>query len=69
MDINDVFIKCVEKWTENEFDDRVSLAMDRFNDWIKNFDEEEKDILCKILEKFNCKRKIASTCSKSSDVR
>lgn len=27
--------------------------MDRFNDWIKNFDEEEKDILCKILEKFN----------------
>lgn len=53
MDINDVFIKCVEKWTENEFDDRASLAMDRFNDWIKNFDEEEKDILCKILEKFN----------------
>lgn len=53
MNINDVFIKCVEKWAENELDDRINFAMDKFDDWIKDFDEEEKDILCKILEKFN----------------
>lgn len=28
MNINDVFIKCVEKWTENELDDRINFAMD-----------------------------------------
>ena len=48
MNINDVFIKCVEKWTENELDDRINFAMDKFDNWIKDFDEE-KDILCKIL--------------------
>lgn len=53
MNINDVFIKCVENWAENELDDRINFAMDKFDDWIKDFDEEEKDILCKILEKFN----------------
>lgn len=53
MNINDVFIKCVEKWAENELDDHINFAMDKFDDWIKDFDEEEKDILCKILEKFN----------------
>ena len=52
MNINDVLIKCVEKWTENELDDRINFAMDKFDNWIKDFDEE-KDILCKILEKFN----------------
>ena len=62
MNINDVFIKCVEKWAENELDDRINFAMDKFDDWIKEGNEndlgvlayeEEKDILCKILEKFN----------------
>ena len=43
MNINDVFIKCVEKWAENELDDRINFAMDKFDDWIKDFDEEEKD--------------------------
>ena len=28
MNINDVFIKCVEKWTENELDDRINFAME-----------------------------------------
>lgn len=45
MNINDVFIKCVEKWAENELDDRINFAMDKFDDWIKDFDEEEK-IFC-----------------------
>ena len=40
MNINDVFIKFVEKWAENELDDRINFDMDKFDDWIKDFDEE-----------------------------
>lgn len=49
MDINEVFINCVDKWTEKGFDDRVNQAIDNFEDWIQAFDEDERNILCEIL--------------------
>ena len=53
MDINEVFINCVDKWTEKGFDDRANQAIDNFEDWIQAFDEDERSILCEILEKFS----------------
>ena len=53
MDINEVFINCVYKWTEKGFDDRANQAIDNFEDWIQAFDEDERSILCEILEKFS----------------
>ena len=53
MDINEVFINCVDKWTEKGFDDRVNQAIDNFEDWIQAFDEDERNILCELLEKFS----------------
>lgn len=50
MDINEVFINCVDKWTEKGFDDRVNQAIDNFEDWIQAFDEDERNILCELLE-------------------
>lgn len=53
MDVEQIFMECIDKWAELEFDDRISMAIDRFDDWIKDFDDKEKNILCKLLRQFS----------------
>lgn len=53
MDIDKIFMECIDKWASIELDSRISMAIDKIDDWIKDFDEEEKDILCNLLRKFN----------------
>ena len=53
MDVYDVFVNRVDKWAEKEFDGRLNEALDRFDGWIKDFNEDEQDILAKLLQRFN----------------
>lgn len=53
MDINDVFIACADKWAKDELDDRISEALDMFDDWVSNFDQDEKELLIKLLQNFD----------------
>lgn len=53
MDINDVFIACTEKWAKDELDERINIALDNFDEWISNFEEEEKELLIKLLQNFD----------------
>lgn len=53
LDVNNVFADCVEKWAVKEFDVRINEAIDKFDDWIKDLEEDEQDILAELLEKFS----------------
>ncbi len=53
MDVRDIFVDCVDKWAKEEFDDRIDGAIDKFEEWISEFDEREREVLAKILPKFN----------------
>lgn len=53
MDVNEVFITCVDKWAKNEFDDRIDDAIDKFDGWICRLDDDERELLAKLLQKFN----------------
>lgn len=52
MDVNEVFITCADKWAKDGVDDRISDAIDKFEEWANNFDKNEREILAKILQKF-----------------
>lgn len=39
MDVNEVFITCVDIWAKDEFDDRIDNAIDQFDEWINNFNK------------------------------
>lgn len=53
MNVDEIFMECVDKWATTELDDRISQAIDKLNDWIKNFNDEEKSVLCNLLKKFS----------------
>lgn len=53
MDINDAFIACVDEWTKDELDERINFALDNFDKWISNFEEDEKKLLIKLLQNFD----------------
>lgn len=53
MDIYKIFKESIDKWSEKECDSRIEEAFDNFEDWIKNYDEEEKQILSELLRRFN----------------
>lgn len=53
MDVNEAFVSCVDKWASEEFDDRIDGAIDTFEEWISKFDEREKELLAKMLLKFD----------------
>ena len=53
MDIEDVFITCIEKWAIDEWDERIDIAVDNFSGWINNFEKEERNLLIKLLQRFN----------------
>lgn len=53
MDISEVFLSCVDTWAQEEFDDRIGNAIDKFEVWISNFDTDERELLVKLLQKFN----------------
>ncbi len=53
MEINDVFIDCVDEWAKEGLDERLNIAIDRFGEWIKDFDSIEKNLLITLLQKFN----------------
>lgn len=53
MDINDTFIACADKWAKDELDDRINFALDNFDEWISNYDKEEKELLVKLLQNFD----------------
>lgn len=53
MDINEAFISCVDMWAQDGVDERIDNAMDKFEEWINNFDKEESELLIKMLKKFN----------------
>ena len=53
MDINDTFIACADKWAKHELDDRINFALDNFDEWISNYDKEEKELLVKLLQDFD----------------
>lgn len=53
MDVNEVFITCADLWAKDGVDDRINNAVDQFEEWIKNFEKDEKELLAKLLPKFN----------------
>ena len=53
MDVNEAFVSCADKWASEEFDDRIDGAIDTFEEWISKFDEREKELLAKMLLKFD----------------
>lgn len=53
MDINDTFIVCADKWAKDGVDDRINFALDNFDEWISNYDKEEKELLVKLLQNFD----------------
>ena len=46
MDVNEVFITCVDIWAKDEFDDRIDNAIDQFDEWINNL-KQFKNIIFK----------------------
>lgn len=34
-------------------DDRINFALDNFDEWISNYDKEEKELLVKLLQNFD----------------
>lgn len=50
MNIEEVFIECVDRWATAQWDDRIDTAMDNFDTWIESFDEYEKKVLCNLLK-------------------
>ena len=53
MDINDTFIACADKWSKYELDEQINFALDNFDEWIGNYDKEEKELLVKLLQDFD----------------
>lgn len=53
MDIDDKFLKCVDRWAGTDIDDKINKAMDKFDLWIKSFDDLETKILMSLLDRFN----------------
>jgi len=53
MDINDIFIACADKWAKDELGGRINFALDNFDEWISNYDKEEKELLVKLLQNFD----------------
>lgn len=52
-DINKVFNSKIDKWSERGVDEKIECAMDRFEEWISGYNEEEKEILSKLISNFN----------------
>ena len=42
MDVNEVFITCVDIWAKDGFDDRIDNAIDQFDEWINNYSDTVK---------------------------
>jgi len=53
LDVDKIFMECIDKWASTELDDRISMAIDKIDDWMKDFDEDEKDILCNLMKRFS----------------
>lgn len=53
MDIYKAFEESVNRWAKKGFDNRIEKASDKFEGWIQNYDEEEKQIISKLIEKFD----------------
>lgn len=60
MDITDIFIECIDKWADEEIDERISYAMNNFEKWIEDLDKEELNILSETLKEFNYYSKASS---------
>lgn len=53
MDVDEVFMDRAEIWAKKGFDDCINSAIDIFEKWIINFDQNEREILAKLLQNFN----------------
>lgn len=53
MDIDDKFLKCVDRWVSPDIDDKINKAIDKFELWINSFDDFETEILMSLLDRFN----------------
>ena len=53
MDIDDKFLKCVDRWGSPYIDDKINKAIDKFELWINSFDDFETEILMSLLDRFN----------------
>ena len=53
MDIDDKFLKCVDRWESPYIDDKINKAIDKFELWINSFDDFETEILMSLLDRFN----------------
>ena len=52
MNIDEVFEERLEKWSLLGFDSKLDTAIDNIEEWTKNFNNKEIDILCELLKKF-----------------
>ena len=70
MNINDAFIDSLNRWAEKGCDSRIEEAVNKFDDWVKDFDEEEKIVLSEIILKFSyySQRNIADIVKTLSDI-
>ena len=50
MDIDDKFLKCVDRWVSPDIDDKINKAIDKFELWINSFDDFETEILMSLLD-------------------
>ena len=53
MDINNAFIACADKWAKDELDEKINFALDTFEEWAGNYEKDEKELLIKLLQKFD----------------
>lgn len=53
LDVLDVFVDCVDKWAEKGVDGRINEAIDKFDNWVKDFDKDEQNILAELLQRFS----------------
>lgn len=58
LEIMDVFYKCVEEWLIEGCDKRVEYAMDQFDEWSKEFSEDESQIIAELIQNFRYYSKI-----------
>lgn len=53
LELHDIFLDCIDKWAKKEFDNRLEEAIDRFEEWERDFDNDEGNIVSDLLRRFS----------------
>lgn len=53
MDMDEQFLKCVAEWANEGIDKRLEEALNMYDEWSRDFDDEQKHMMSRLLEDFN----------------